>query len=880
MPLAPGERLGPYEILAPLGEGGMGQVWKARDTRLNREVAIKTSREQFNDRFQREARAVAALNHLNICHLYDIGPNYLVMEYVEGETLKGPLPADEVLRIARQIADALEAAHEKGIVHRDLKPGNIKVTPDGVVKVLDFGLARMGGTNDSSIDPLNSPTTLASPTIVGTILGTAAYMSPEQARGKTADKRADIWAFGVVLYELFTGEQLFQGETVSDVMAGVLRQEINLAAIPSHVRPLLAKCLEKDPKKRLRDIADYPLLLETAPASAPVDRTPAPPARAPRWALAAIAVLAIAAALVTFLHIRETPAPVAESVSLRVRLPDKAAFSASGSIVLSPDGRRVAISAVDAEGTPGVWVQDAGAAEARVIPGTNTGRNPPPFFWSPDSRFVVYSSNSTRLRKADVTTGENFDICEKPTPPIGGSWNRDGVIIFGSNSTGLWRVAATGGKPERLTALDNSRKEREHELPSFLPDGKHFLYLRISNEPEKSGIYVGSLDDAPDKQSLKRILATGVGAYFAQALDGSTWLFFVREGTLVAQSFNLSTYELSGPIVPIAERVGTIYETGYFSVAANTLAYRNSVGGLKDRMQWVDREGKSLETFGEPLGLTITPVVSPDATKILYARETQGVNVRDLWLYDMKRNTNTRLTFGAAQVERGVWSPDGSQIVFGMQTENIFQLYRKYLDGSKPDQLLLKTSENKRPTSWSRDGKYLFFDVAQTGNFSSADIWVLPMEGGGTPFPFLKTRFDEGDGSLSPDGKWVAYTSNQTGRFEEYLRPFTTNPQSPSGAEIVVSNLGGYYGHWRSDGRELAFTNDQFQYLAVDINTAGGLQIGQTHELFSRPGSPPWTAATPDHKRFLFRTPADETAAPTFTYMVNWPSLTKPHQTR
>src|SRR5579872_2670951 len=500
MPLTPGDRLGPYEILARIGAGGMGEVWRARDTRLGREVAVKVSADQFSDRFEREARAVAALNHPNICVLHDVGPNYLVMELVDGATLgdrirQGPIPLGEALALARQIAEALDAAHEKGVVHRDLKPANIKIKPDGTVKVLDFGLAKIAEPAvPTSADLENSPTlTLEQATRVGTIMGTAAYMSPEQARGKAVDKRADIWAFGVVLHEMLTGKRLFDGETVSDTLAHVITKEPSLEQVPDKVRRLLQRCLEKDTKRRLRDIGDAMALLEEAPGP---DAAPVRRGSSPLWLWAVTAVACLAAAVLGVMRLREkrlAPPPVTR---FQIRLPDQVHFT-GGTFSLSPDGRHLAFSAVAPSQAPAVWVQDLDALEAHPLPGTFTGNNPPPFFWSPDSRFVVYSENSPKMRKADVTGGPIQEICDKPNPPVGGSWNRDGVIIFGSTSAGLWRVPAAGGKPVPLTVLDASRHERQHELPEFLPDGHHFLYLSISNIPEESGIFIGSLDEPP-----------------------------------------------------------------------------------------------------------------------------------------------------------------------------------------------------------------------------------------------------------------------------------------------------------------------------------------------------------------------------------------------
>jgi serine/threonine protein kinase len=416
---APTHRLGPYELIELIGEGGMGKVWRAWDPRLNRDVAIKVSLEQFSDRFQKEARAVAALNHPNICHLYDVGPNYLVMEFVEGATLSGPMALDEALKIAAQIADALDAAHEKGIVHRDLKPGNIRVTPDGVVKVLDFGLARMDASELA--DPHNSPTAPASPTIVGTILGTAAYMAPEQARGKTVDRRADIWAFGVVLYEVLTGKQLFGGETVSDVLAAVLRAEPDLSAVPARVRPLIAKCLEKDPKKRLRDIGDWRPLLELGSEA----QSLAQPRRLPHIWIAATAVFALVATVFAFAWFRQKPAEV-PVVKAEIAPPEKTSFASNPSLALSPDGRKLVFSAQTSDGRNQLWLRPLDSVQAQPLAGTENGHAA---FWSPDGKSIGFSANGN-LKRVDVAGGSTQALASTEGNFVSGAWGPDGTILF------------------------------------------------------------------------------------------------------------------------------------------------------------------------------------------------------------------------------------------------------------------------------------------------------------------------------------------------------------------------------------------------------------------------------------------------------------------
>jgi eukaryotic-like serine/threonine-protein kinase len=873
MSLSAGERLGPYEILSMLGKGGMGEVYRARDTRLGRDVAIKVSAQQFSERFEREARAVAALNHPNICTLYDIGPNYLVMELVEGQNLSdrlraGAIPLEESLSFARQISDALEAAHEKGIVHRDLKPANIKIKTDGMVKVLDFGLAKMPPTAADATE--SSVTMTMAATEAGMILGTAGYMSPEQARGMPVDKRADIWAFGVVLYEMVTGDRLHKGDTVSDTLAAVLREEPDWNKVPAKFQRLLRRCLEKDSKKRLRDIGDAMPLLEDAPVTA----EPAASSRLP-WVVAA--VLGIAALGLAFVYFRQKPAAPPEVLRFQIRLPDKVTFTAGGSFALSPDGRHLAFSALAPDSPPRVWIQDMDALEAHQLSNTFTGNNPPPFFWSPDSRFVVYSENSPKLKKVDVSTGLAKDICDKPGPPIGGSWNNDGVIIFGSNTSGLWRVPATGGVATPLTKLDPARYEREHELPSFLPDGKHFLYLRLSTVPAQSGIFTGSLDDPPDGQSKNRLIASSFGAYFVRSGAASRgWLLFMRDGSLMAQTFDPDKLELSGEATPIAEQVGSAFETAYFSASPNALVYKTANPGRMLQLTRFDGQGKILGEVGEP-GNIVNTRLSPDGTRVVFRKDAPTGT--DLWLLELTRDTTARFTFGPGTAMFPVWSPDGTEIVFSSNRDGVFSLYRKPANGSKEEELLLRTKENIGPFSWSRDGRFLLYDSSPEPTFVKRDIWVLPMQGDRKPFPFLQTRFDEGLGSFSPDGRWVAYLSDETGRSEVYIRPFK---ESAGGAETggkwIISRDGANQAppKWRDDGKQIVYIDFKGVLWAVDLDTGSAIQARTPRQLFQLPAGFNTPAVSGDLKQFLIPVPVEQKVPQAFTLMLNWTSLLKP----
>src|SRR5215472_10940317 len=632
MALVGGSKLGPYEILAPLGAGGMGEVWKARDTRLNRIVAVKQSRDLFTDRFAREALAVAALNHPHICSVYDLGPDYLVMEYVDGQPLHGPMPIGEALQTAGEILDALDAAHRQGIVHRDLKPGNILVGKNGV-KVLDFGLAKMTPQADAEGATVTIPQTNE-----GLILGTLQYMAPEQLEGQGADARSDIFAFGLVLYELITVKRPFTGKSRASLIASILKeppppmQELQ-PLTPASLERVIQTCLEKDPEKRWQSARDIKHALESMADLAPASRPAALPARGARlWQgiAAALAVIAIGLSAWVF---RPKPAPAPLVTRVEIPLPDKVSFSQYVSV--SPDGRKVVFNAT---GQDGLWIRNLDELAWRRLPETQNAVSP---FWSPDSRFLGFSVGN-QLKKIDVSGGPPQTLCElKHIAPGSGAWKKDGVIIFGGGSSGpLWRVSQAGGIPVALTTVNTDRGETFHGLPAFLPDGKHFLYLRGGADPV-SGIYTGSLDAKPSEQSRERILSSQFGASYA---DG--YVFFMRENTLMAQLFDGGRLMLQGEPVPVAEHVGTIRANGIFSVSpGGTLAYRGRGVGQTSQLTWFDRLGKMLSTFGQPgPDQNIANIaISPDGTHVA-SRDALENGGGDIWTLDFSRGVRTRIT--------------------------------------------------------------------------------------------------------------------------------------------------------------------------------------------------------------------------------------------
>jgi serine/threonine protein kinase/dipeptidyl aminopeptidase/acylaminoacyl peptidase len=810
MHLTPGTRLGPYEIAGLLGKGGMGEVYRAHDPRLNRDVAIKTSREEFNDRFQREARAIAALNHPNICHLYDVAPNYLVMELVEGDTLMGPLPLDEALAIARQIGDALEAAHEKGIIHRDLKPANIKVTREGVVKVLDFGLARLAHPEDT--DPSNSPTTIGSPTRVGTILGTASYMAPEQARGKTVDKRADIWAFGVVLYEILTGKKLFGGDTISDVLAGVLKESPDLNAVPAKVRRLIACCLEKDPKKRLRDIGDaWRLLEEERPvaATAPARRSMLP------WALAAAGLAA--AGVVAAVHFRETRS-TAPLVRFTIPPPEKSHFApvlySTPAGAISPDGTRLAFPVSGPDGKRSIWLRTFDSTSPRPIPGTD---NAIVGCWSPDNKSLAFYAGG-KIKRIEIASGLVQTLADSPNSGRC-DWSPEGVILL----PGLFitRVSASGGPASQATQakVKNTSLLPGETKPAFLPDGKHFLFE--TGNPEVD-VWVASLD-APDKAEH---LMTAV----SQVLYSEGYLLFLSGNTLVARPFDAGSLTFRGEAVPVAEHVrnnvNRITHTAAFDVSPNGwLVYQQGFGPEYLSLTLLDRNGKRTGTIGEPTDL-FDAVYSPDRKSIaaVVTDASSGGSTSDIWVYDAQRGLRTRFTFGPAIHNSPVWSPDGRSMAFFSYEK--LGMYRRPTDGSRNEELL---APNSSPRSFSPDGRFLAYNGrdAKGGNH----IWILPdplgKVGSSRPFPFLSTPANEESARFSPDGKWVAYQSDESGKNEVYVASFP-NPAT----KRQVSNGGGTRPHWNPNGKELFFLTPDQKMMAAEITLGAVPQPGVVRALF------------------------------------------------
>jgi serine/threonine protein kinase/WD40 repeat protein len=875
MSFAAGTHLGPYEIVSLIGSGGMGEVYRALDPRLGREVAIKVSADQFTERFEREARAVAALNHPNICHVYDVGPNYLVMELVEGESPKGPLPLETVLKYARQIADALEAAHHKGIVHRDLKPGNIKITPDGTVKVLDFGLAKVAASSVSNSE--NSPTLSLAATNAGVILGTAAYMSPEQARGEPVDAQADIWAFGVVLYEMLTGARAFEGRTLSDTLAAVLIKEPDLDRVPLQLRPLLRRCLAKDPKQRLHHAADVRLLLDELPITDTALTPPELPPRRRAWIpILAAAVFAVPLAVLAFIHYSERP-PESPVVRFQIPPPGKTDFS-NPTVSVSPDGKYVAFIANGPSGTNQLWVRSLDSLEARPLPGADAAL--PGFFWSPDSRSIGYPTYFNKLRRVDVYGGPPQTVTDLPAPFRGGAWARNepgkGVIVFAVQGRGLIETPEAGGPAKALTMRKaDGEIDPGIGIPVFLPDQQHFLYYRFATNRE-NGIYLGSLEANPDQQSSKRLIAASdPGLAYAPSVNSSMGrILFTREGTLMAQRFDTKRLELVGDATPITEGVlrGSV---STFSVSATgVLAYMTGLTQGR-QLTWFDRSGKALATSGDP-GDYNTVSLSPDGNRVAVSRIDAGST--DLWIHEFAQGSTTRLTFDSTN-SMAAWSPDGTQIIFSSIRDGA-ALVRKASSGAGAEEAILKTDVLTFVQDWSSDAHFLLYSVqAPGGNF---DLWMFPLEGDRKPQKYLATEFNESQARFSPDGRYVAYSSNNSGRNEIYVQPF---PNAAEG-KWVVSVEGGSAPRWRRDGKELFYISTDSKLVAVEVSTDPVFtKKGVPKALFSVPiyGGGGTTNVirydvSPDGQKFLInaeRSPANSADVNPITVILNWPALLK-----
>ncbi|MGO8796405.1 MAG: protein kinase domain-containing protein [Candidatus Sulfotelmatobacter sp.] len=871
MPLTAGTKLGPYEIQSPLGAGGMGEVYRARDTRLDRTVAVKvlashlSSSPELKQRMEREARAISSLNHPFICQLYDIGSqdgaDFLVMEFLEGETLaerlrKGPLPMAEVFKIGIAVAEALAVAHRSGIVHRDLKPGNIMLTQAGA-KLMDFGLAKplgmqASGMGSGSAPPsftaaatMSGPTPLSPLTTAGSIVGTIQYMSPEQIEGKEADARSDIFAFGAVLYEMVAGKRPFAGKSQISLASSILESEPEkISAVKPQTPPafehVVNTCLQKNPEERFQSAADIKIELQWIAA----DRSSAgpklealPPQRSSArerigWVTAVVVALALCVAAGVFLHRPGQSAPVLRTV---IDPPPKTTLNlvgdSAGPPVLSPDGSTLVFAATGADSKTMLWVRPMNLLEARMLPGTEGAIFP---FWSPDGHSLGFFADG-KVKTVDLNGGTAQVVADAPFGR-GGAWGAGGDIVFSAvTQAGLVRVNATGGTPVPVTKV-NSALHTSHRWPFVLPDGKHFLYLAINHDPSKSAndaVYYATLDGRENREVLR---------CQSNAVYGNGYLLFARGEQLMAQPFDPATGTLSGEPQSVAKGVANDISTWHMDASASNdglLVF--AAGGTGDwQLLWMDRNGKQIGTVADKLTNLRNLRLSPQGDRIALEMDA---GMDDIWVLDVARGIKTRLTFGPVSNAFPVWSPDGKWIAYASDREGYSILFRKPSDGSGAEEQLLKETSLHFPTDWSRDGKYLIY--VRGTSVGDASIWALPLEGERKPWQVLPHGNDP---RISPDGRWLTYMSLESGGPQVYVVPFRGGQ-----GKWQVSANGGQSSSWSNDGKELYYFDESNNLSVVPVKEVGGaLQFGATQTVVTNWASPNILYdVTPDGKKIL-----------------------------
>jgi Tol biopolymer transport system component len=893
--LSPGTRLGAYEIVALVGEGGMGEIYRARDTRLDRTVAIKVlasalaADPQLRERFEREARAISALNHPHICTLFDVGhhegTDYLVLEYLEGETLADRLAGSgrvaiephQALRIAIEICDALDRAHRTGIVHRDLKPANVMLTKSGA-KLLDFGLAKSAAPVVAASGLSMLPTTPPNLTAQGTILGTFQYMAPEQIEGLEADARTDIFAFGALLFEMLTGRRAFEGTTRARLLGAILKDEPPpvsrlRSGVPVAVDRITATCLAKDPDDRYQSARDLLRDLKWAASGSGVEavvQPAAPPARSNRvaWLIAALSTLALVVTAATGLRRGAEVAPAAGAVRFTILPPENTTFGGpigggtgpATQLAVSPDGRHV-VYVARSESTYRIWLRPLASLEARPIPGSEGGSFT---FWSPDSRLIGFFAGD-KLKKVSIAGGPPLELCTAAAGR-GGSWNRDNVILFASVSdVGLQRVSAAGGTPTAVTTPDKAAGETSHRWPHFLPDGQHFLYTATAGTccpPSRPGVVrLASLDTSRGEVALFE--ADSAVSY----ADGHL-LFRAGEGSLMAQPFDLAARRLTGDAFPIAQEIS--WEgSRYVAVSVSemgTLVYGESDALTAERLTWFDRGGRLIGTVGEEAAYSSIKL-SPDERRVAVGMGTGSPVNRDIWLVDLGGNAPSRLTFDPGADQSAVWSPDGRRIAFEATRSGRVSLRQQSTAVTTADEAVLDDPNNLQltPTDWSADGRYIAYTSTSSG---SSDVWVLPMFGDRKPFPVVHSQFQETNGVFSPDGRWLAYTSNESGQGNILVQPFPS-----TGGKYQVSRDGGTQAVWRADGKELFYMRPDGAMMAVSIDAKDQFIAGVPQALFqttARPGTSQRFAVSKDGKRFLISAAPQSSRRSPITVVLNW----------
>ena len=900
MALTSGTRLGPYEIQSAVGAGGMGEVYRARDIRLERTVAIKilpahlSSSPELKARFEREARAVSSLNHPHICHLYDVGEQdgaaYLVMEYLEGESLadrlrKGPLPWKQALEFGIQISEALATAHRAGILHRDLKPGNVMLTPGGA-KLLDFGLAKSspvltGPAATVSGMPPSTPTMtlaqLSSPskdlTQRGTVVGTFQYIAPEVLQGSEADVRSDVFSLGCVLYEMTTGRKAFEGKSQLSVMTAILEEDPEPVSAVQTVSPpsfdhLVKTCLEKNPEERFQTALDVKLQLKwIAEGSAKPQPAVFPKSSRLPWILAGAAIVLAIAALAGYFNRSSSPAAAAivrSFITPPVGTQLITLAPNAGIPAISPDGTRVAFAARDEQGKDQLYVRALSSLTATPLAGSDHGSYP---FWSPDSREIGFFAEG-KMKKIDANGGPPQVICEA-TIGRGGAWSKEGVIIFSPGpAQALLRVSALGGTPEPASKLNLSLSENSHRWPYFLPDGKHFLFwARNSHGIQDNKTYVGTLGS---------IEAREVAKTESMAIYAEGYLLFMRGQTLMAQRFNAERLEIDGTPAPVAEHVliNTTSNHPVFTASGNgTLIYQTGTDQGGWRLLWFSRSGQPVGPLGD-IDHFFDPVISHDGSRVAVALlNSQGPP--DIWIFDLRRNTKTRLTFGPASQRYPAWTPDGKTIYYGSNAKGGTHIYAKAADGSGPERAIMEEDPIDYPDDVSPDQKYLVYRRLSGDGTPGTAIWALPLSGNERkPFPIVSSAFTTLQAVLSPDGKWMSYESNESGRFEIYVTSFPGG-----GAKWQVSTGGGTFAKWRRDGKEMFFLDPADNLMAVDVNSSGPtIQLGTPHALFRVFGIQntlgPYDV-TADGKKFLINSGDVKEENQPMTMVQNWTAALK-----
>ncbi|MGH9368383.1 MAG: protein kinase domain-containing protein [Thermoanaerobaculia bacterium] len=880
MTLTAGTRLGPYEIQTPLGAGGMGEVYRARDTRLGRSVAIKvlpaqlSQNAELRERFEREAKTISSLSHPHICALYDVGredgTDFLVMELLEGETLagrlaKGALPTEQVLRYGTEIADALDKAHRQGVVHRDLKPGNIMLTKSGV-KLLDFGLAKWRGTAAPAVlSGLSAMPTHATPmTAEGSILGTFQYMAPEQLEGKETDGRSDIFAFGAVLYEMASGRKAFEGKSQAPLIAAILEHEppplaATQPATPAALDRLVKSCLAKDPDERIQTAHDVVLQLRwigegslAGVAAQAVSR------RKPRELIAWIGLAAVSA-VAAWLALgtpRRTPAP--ESVfRSSVLLPEKVSFQAAA---ISPDGTRLAFTGEDETGKSLLWLRPLDSFKSQPLAGTENGGLP---FWSPDGRYIAYFA-SGKLKRIEAAGGSPLALYD--VDGVGGAWGPGGDILFAAPTGPIYRLPASGGKAVAVTKLDEARHETSHRYPFFLPDGRHFLYVALnlagSPQDEANRLHVGSLDSSPGKP----LMPLSSNPVYSQG-----YVLFIRGGTnsgsLLAQAFDPERLEIHGEPLTVAESISA--NLGYYNFASFTVS-RNGVlvydsALLSTRLEWLDRAGRPARRFGEA-GQYGFPRMSPDGARIAFTMYDTGINKNQIWIGDVARGVQTKLTGGPGENTQPLWSPDGFRVAFTSDRKHQGDLFVRASSGASGEEALSDEPGQKWPEDWSRDGRFLvYFDRPASGR-RRPRLSVLPMFGDRKPFALYGPVEGMLSGArFSPDQRWVTFWSDESGRSEVYAVSFPDGKR-----KIQISNAGGAGARWRTDGRELFYPGPERKLMVVDVEPGTDLRVGTPRPLFDLPAGTAGWDITPDGQRFLVNVPVVESNAVPLSLVLNW----------